>query len=130
MRRLPLASAILLLACPAAAAELGVVVTNVTPETGELRVLVTPETKVGEAVPTPRQALAASRSGGQAAVRLPGLEPGAYEVVVQDLAARSLARGRVDLTEPATSVAVPLAPVSQGDNPIHPNAVELYILSR
>ena len=130
MRRLPLASAVLLLACPAAAAELGIVVTNVTPETGELRVLVTPEATIGETVPTPLQALAASRSGGQAAVRLPGLEPGRYEVVVQDLGARSLARGRVDLIEPATNLAVPLAPVSQGDKPIHPNAVELEVKTR
>jgi uncharacterized protein (DUF2141 family) len=120
MRRLALVSVVL--ALPAAAADLGVVVTGIAPETGDIRVLVKPEAVSAEAV----QELAANRSGAQASAKFVGLAPGEYEVVVQDLAARSIGRGRVSLAEPSTNIAVALAPVSQGEVPIHPNAVEWH----
>jgi len=121
MRRLFLASAVL--ALPAQAADLAVVVTGITPETGEIRILVRPE---GEVDPTPRQELAASRAGAQAGVKFVGLSPGQYEVVVQDLGAHSIGRGRISLAEPSGNIAVALAPVSKEDEPIHPNAVEWH----
>lgn len=124
MRRLFLASAVL--ALPAQAADLGVIVTGITPETGEIRILVKPEPALGEAYPTPRQELAASRSGGQAGAKFVGLAPGQYEVLVQDLGAHSIGRGRISLAEPNGNIAVALAPVSKEDEPIHPNAVEWH----
>lgn len=110
---------------PVRGADLGIVVTGLLPETGEVRVVVKPEILPGEAEPVPLQALAAHPGGGQASTRFTGLAPGAYTIVVLD-GGRALGLGKVTVAEPSATAQVALIPEFQDDAPIHPNAVEWH----